>query len=162
MTFSFETAQARAADILSGAQQHGAQLKKSGGEYAGPCPVCGGCDRFSVNPQRQLWNCRGCGKGGDVVALVQHVMGIGFLDAVRELAGGKAGPIARGALKPPEPSPPPPDPTTRTSDAGAMWREGVEPRGTAAERYLNSRALGLDEALASEVTRVGSGQTPAI
>lgn len=157
MTFSFEIAQAKAADILSVAQQHGAQLRKFGGERVGPCPVCGGRDRFSINPKRQIWNCRGWGKGGDVIALVQHVMGIGFLDAVRELVGGKAGPIARGAVKPPEPSPPT-DPATTTSGAGAMWREGVEPRGTAVERYLNSRALALDEDLAGEVIRFHRGE----
>ena len=28
-------------------------------ERAGPCPVCGGTDRFSINTEKQLWNCRG-------------------------------------------------------------------------------------------------------
>jgi phage/plasmid primase-like uncharacterized protein len=158
VTFSFEIAQAKAADILSVAHRHGAQLRKFGGEYAGACPVCGGRDRFSINPKRRIWNCRGCGKGGDVIAFVQHLRALGFLDAVRELAGGKAGPIARGAVEPPEPSTQAPDPTTRTSDAGATWREGVEPRGTAVERYLNSRALELDEALAGEVIRFHRGE----
>ena len=92
----------------------------------------------------------------------RHATASCFLTLCATSPAGKAGP-SFAAARPPEPSPPPPDPTTRTSDAGAMWREGVEPRGTAAERYLNSRALGLDEALASEVTRVGSGlKTSAI
>ncbi len=40
-------------------------------EFAGACPVCGGQDRFSVNPAEGLFNCRGCQKGGDVIELVQ-------------------------------------------------------------------------------------------
>ena len=31
-----------------------------GGEYAGPCPFCGGRDRFRVQPRRGRWWCRGC------------------------------------------------------------------------------------------------------
>jgi hypothetical protein len=34
-----------------------------------------------------------------------------------------------------------------------MWREGVEPRGSVVERYLNSRGLELDEGLAGEALR---------
>jgi phage/plasmid primase-like uncharacterized protein len=41
---------ARQADILAVAQRHGAKLRRvGGGEFVGPCPVCGGTDRFSVN-----------------------------------------------------------------------------------------------------------------
>jgi DNA primase len=32
-----------------------------GGEYAGPCPICGGVDRFRVHPTGNTWFCRGCG-----------------------------------------------------------------------------------------------------
>jgi hypothetical protein len=35
------------------------------------CPKCGGDDRFSINTAKQVFDCRGCGKGGDVIALVQ-------------------------------------------------------------------------------------------
>jgi hypothetical protein len=56
-------------------------------ERAGPCPVCGGTDRFSINTEKQLWNCRGCGKGGDVIDLVQHIDGSDFTAACTMLAG---------------------------------------------------------------------------
>jgi hypothetical protein len=151
VTFSFEIARAKAADILSVAQQHGAQLRKFGGEYVGACPVCGGRDRFSINPKRRIWNCRGCGKGGDVIAFVQHLRGLGFLEAVRDLAGGKAGPVVR-AVKPPEPSTQAPSTTTMPA-AIAMWREAVEPRGSVVEGYLSSRGLELDEGVSGEVIR---------
>ena len=41
----------------------------------GPCPVCGGTDRFSINTAKGVWNCRQCGVGGDVIALVEFLDG---------------------------------------------------------------------------------------
>jgi phage/plasmid primase-like uncharacterized protein len=46
-------------------------------ERVGPCPVCGGTDRFSINTRKQFFNCRGFG-GGDVIAMVQHLDGCTF------------------------------------------------------------------------------------
>jgi DNA primase len=34
-----------------------------GGEYAGPCPFCGGTDRFRVQPNNHRWLCRYCTEG---------------------------------------------------------------------------------------------------
>jgi hypothetical protein len=57
-------------------------LKTEGKELVGPCPKCGtGDDRFSINVAKQLWNCRQCGKGGDVIALVQHIDNCDFIGA---------------------------------------------------------------------------------
>jgi hypothetical protein len=64
-------------------------LKRVGKEWIGACPVCGGVDRFSINPQKQVFNCRGFG-GGDVIALIQHIKGFEFNDAVAFLAGQPA------------------------------------------------------------------------
>jgi phage/plasmid primase-like uncharacterized protein len=47
-------------------------------ERCGPCPKCGGDDRFSINTQKGIFNCRGCGVGGDVIDLVQHLDGVDF------------------------------------------------------------------------------------
>ncbi len=46
-----------------------------------------GAIEFGVNVRKQVWNCRGCGKGGDVIALVQHVEGLPFQAAVERLTG---------------------------------------------------------------------------
>ena len=35
-----------------------------GGEYAGPCPFCGGEDRFRVQPEQGQWFCRQCSSDG--------------------------------------------------------------------------------------------------
>ena len=56
-------------------------------ERCGPCPKCGGDDRFSINVSKQIFNCRGCGRGGDVIDLVQHVDGVDFQTATTTLAG---------------------------------------------------------------------------
>jgi hypothetical protein len=50
------------------------------GEYQGPCPACGGTDRFSINTKKQVFNCRGS-KGGDAIEMVQHVNGCEFVAA---------------------------------------------------------------------------------
>lgn len=64
-------ADARAADALAVAQKLGVRLKKiATNEYAGPCPSCGGADRFSVNVRKKIFNCRGCGAKGSNIDLV--------------------------------------------------------------------------------------------
>jgi phage/plasmid primase-like uncharacterized protein len=79
--------QAQNADILGVAERLGTKLRKAGDERIGPCPKCGGRDRFAVNPGRRIFNCRGCQTGGDVIDLVQHARELGFLEAVAFLAG---------------------------------------------------------------------------
>jgi hypothetical protein len=45
------------------------------------------------------------------------------------------------------------DDAKRMSNALALWREGVDPRGTLAERYLNNRGLILGDDIAGGVLR---------
>lgn len=67
-------------------------MRAAGREQVGPCPVCGGRDRFSINPDLGLFNCRsangGCGVGGDGLGLVQHVQACDFKAALDFLVGG--------------------------------------------------------------------------
>lgn len=77
---------AREADILEESLARGAVLKRVGHEWVGPCPACGGNDRFSVHPGKQIFNCRGA-VGGDVIKMIEHIEGLGFLQAVREITG---------------------------------------------------------------------------
>jgi hypothetical protein len=121
------------------------QLKHVGAELCGPCPVCGGRDRFAIHLKRQVWNCRGCGRGGDVIELVRHIDGTSFNEAVRMLAGekrviaitrpvvGQSGMMGSGG---------PSDHETRQR-ATALWRESIPIDGTIAERYLR-QTRGLD------------------
>ena len=40
------------------------RLHRAGGEMVGPCPVCGGTDRFGVNLRSNVFLCRRCDVGG--------------------------------------------------------------------------------------------------
>src|ERR671933_455903 len=59
-----------------------------GGEYAGPCPFCGGRDRFRVQPEKGRWWCRGCSDGPrwqDAIAYVRRREGVGFAETCQRL-----------------------------------------------------------------------------
>ncbi len=84
------TAEARSVRIESEIARRGIKLSAGSVERYGPCPVCGGTDRFSINLKKQLWNCRKCEVGGDVIALVRHLDGVNFKEAVEKLAGRPA------------------------------------------------------------------------
>ena len=46
-----------------------------GGEYAGPCPFCGGVDRVHVAPRLGKWYCRHCApRGGDAIDDVRRML----------------------------------------------------------------------------------------
>jgi Toprim domain len=77
------------ADIVAMAKRLGAQLKPvraTKWKWAGPCPGCGGTDRFALNPELRIFNCRGFG-GGDTIAMVQHARGLDFVEAVELIVG---------------------------------------------------------------------------
>ena len=78
---------ARAVPIEHEVERRGIELKRVGVERVGPCPVCGGDDRFSINIKKGVWNCRGRAAGGDVIELVKHLDGVDFLAACTTLAG---------------------------------------------------------------------------
>ena len=81
---------ARSVPIESVLTRRGIHLRKSGIERIGPCPKCGGTDRFSINVKEGVWNCRGCkpeGISGDVIGLVEWLDGVDFKTAVETLEG---------------------------------------------------------------------------
>jgi phage/plasmid primase-like uncharacterized protein len=79
-------AQARAVRIEDEIARRGIKLNGRGPERCGPCPKCGGTDRFAINTSKQIWNCRGCLRGGDVICLVQNLDGCTFGAAVAALS----------------------------------------------------------------------------
>jgi Toprim domain/CHC2 zinc finger len=128
------------------AERLGAKFKRSGHERVGPCPKCGGADRFSVNVQKNLWNCRGCGLGGDAIDLVRNVLDCSYRDALEFIGDDRA-------YEPRIPTPKPEPPIVDNSFALSLWAGGVEPRGTLVETYLNSRKLVLEADIAGSVLR---------
>jgi hypothetical protein len=81
---------ARAVRIEDEIRQRGIKLRRLGHEWVGPCAVCGGTDRFSINTRKQVFNCRGTG-GGSVIDLVMHLDGCDFATAITRLAGIEPG-----------------------------------------------------------------------
>jgi hypothetical protein len=60
-------------------------------DRAGPCPRCGGKDRFSVHTKKNSFNCRGCGiKGHGVIDLVMATDGVDFTKACEIITGRRA------------------------------------------------------------------------
>lgn len=54
-------------------------------ELSGPCPECGGDDRFRVWPEQGRWWCRRCEKGGDAIQYLREFHGMGYREACAEL-----------------------------------------------------------------------------
>ena len=132
----------------------GVDLKRKagtrGGEYAGPCPACGGRDRLTVQPQggedrRGLWMCRQCHPDWtDAIGWVMWREGLDFRAACDRLD------VALES-RPHIPLPPPPPaleapPADRWQEAAARWivrcqealYDGTNPR---AHAYLESRGF---------------------
>lgn len=88
----------------------GAAVKRQGGAWNGPCPICGGepgkSDRFMIWPDRSenlgatcaahniagIWSCRQCGASGDTIAYLMKIDALDFKAALAELGieGGRA------------------------------------------------------------------------
>ncbi len=61
--------------------------KRSGVNMFGLCPFHGEkTPSFSVNPERQIYHCFGCGKGGGVISFIMEIENLSYPDAVRFLA----------------------------------------------------------------------------
>lgn len=58
-------------------------LRKAGGQHQGPCPVCGGTDRFRVNADGRFFCRRCCPDGRDPQAMRAILDAAGLGDAER-------------------------------------------------------------------------------
>ncbi len=63
------------------------QLRRAGRSFKGLCPFhTEKTPSFTVTPDRQIWHCFGCSKGGDVFAFVMELDKVTFPEAIRVLA----------------------------------------------------------------------------
>ncbi len=161
--------EAEAVDLVALVQGRGAKLRRVGGEWVGPCPRCGGTDRFSINPRERVFNCRGFG-GGSYIDAVMHIDDCGFLTACETMTGRpapgkekrpkKAATPKKAAPEPKREEPPPPEEAVRETPPPSEDSEGRRSRrsaraaadlfeagapiiGTHAAAYLQGRGLSV-------------------
>lgn len=79
--------EARSVPITRPLERLAARLVVRSGELVGPCPVCGGRDRFAVSLRKGVFHCRGSGEGGDVIALTRYLEACDFHTACAILTG---------------------------------------------------------------------------
>ncbi len=71
------------------------QVKATGANFQALCPFHREkTPSFVISPDKQIWHCFGCGKGGDVLSFVQEIEGLSFPDTLRLLAP-KAGVVLK-------------------------------------------------------------------
>lgn len=162
--------EAEGIDLVAFVQGRGHKLRRTGAEWIGPCPRCGGTDRFSINPRERVFNCRGFG-GGSFIDAVMHIDDCDFLTACEAMTGRPAPakakrqrkaaakpaerheepPSAREALDDAPPAAPPPE-DSESRRARRSKRSAVElfdsaalVMGTHAAAYLTARGLAVTE-----------------
>jgi hypothetical protein len=119
----------------------------NGGEWAGPCPLCGGRDRFHVTAR--WWACRQCHpKRGDAIEFLRWRDGADFATACEILGGAKvAGDRARMRPVRRTPVPKPTATPAETWQARARdylaWAESQlwDPANADALAYVRGRGL---------------------
>lgn len=117
----------------------------NGGEYAGACPMCGGKDRFRVQPNAQpnpRWFCRKCSeRGGDAIAFLMSYANIDFTQACNELnLQLQDRPQQRRNNRPTPPTPIPYAREKETESDGKTWQQ----RAKAFIQYTDKQMWGDD------------------
>jgi len=71
--------------LEDGARLLNLKVTKSGNQFRGPCPACKSDDRaLAITPQTG-WYCHKAQTGGDVIAMVAHVLDLSMRDAAEWL-----------------------------------------------------------------------------
>jgi DNA primase len=82
-------------DIVDVVERH-VTLKKAGANYQACCPFHSEkTPSFTVSPSKQFYHCFGCGAHGSAISFVMQYAGLGFVEAVEDLAGQMGLPVPR-------------------------------------------------------------------
>lgn len=74
-------------DLAELVREYVPELKKIGISWKMRCPFHQEkTPSFIVSPDKQIWHCFGCGKGGDAFGFIKEIEGLEFVDALRLLA----------------------------------------------------------------------------
>jgi DNA primase len=134
------------------------QLKKAGANYSGLCPFHDEkTPSFTVSPAKQFFHCFGCQKHGNAIGFLMDHGGMGYVDAVKELAGTVGMQVPAWQPRTPEEA----KRQERETDLAALMQKAMEfyraqlKRSPRAIDYLRQRGLGGETA-----ARFGVGYAP--
>ena len=131
--------------------------KRSGANLFGLCPFHNEkTPSFSVAPDRQIYHCFGCGKGGSVISFIMEIENLSFPDAVAFLA-------RRAGMELPEGNSGDREQSRQRERLLALNREAARfffaeltrPGGLPAQNYIRKRQISLEM-----VKRFGLGFAP--
>jgi len=78
-------------------------LKKAGANYQACCPFHNEkSPSFTVSPTKQFYHCFGCGAHGTAIGFLMEYAGLGYVDAIKELAGQVGLSVPEGPAANPE------------------------------------------------------------
>lgn len=132
-------------------------LKKAGANHVACCPFHNEkSPSFTVSQSKQFYHCFGCGAHGTAIGFVMEHGGLGFVDAVEELArsAGMTVPREAPALEPSQPHKAAMDQYEIMQVATRYYRDQLKQSPSAIE-YLKQRGLSGEIAL-----RFGIGYAP--
>ena len=79
------------------------QLKKGGANYQGLCPFHSEkSPSFTVSPVKQFYHCFGCGAHGNAIGFLMAHSGLGYVDAVKDLASSAGMQVPEAQPRSPE------------------------------------------------------------
>ncbi len=132
--------------------------KTDGGEYAGPCPFCGGKDRFRVWPapregKPRYW-CRRCGRRGDAIQYLRDRYNLTYSEALARLGHATTSPSS-ACNQPPHPEVIAPPPAQWQCAASAFVEECQahlwSALGLPARKWLRGRLFSRENLLAASI-----------
>jgi DNA primase len=119
-------------------------LKKAGTNYKGLCPFhMEKTGSFMVSPDKQIWHCFGCGRGGDVFKFVMEKEGVGFPEALQMLAEQVGIQLSK------------------VPQSGIDTRKTLMNINETAARFYEKVLLETDEGRAAKEYMIGRGMLPA-
>lgn len=116
-----------------------------GGQFSGPCPMCGGDDRFNVYPAEGRWFCRSCHPlWGDAIDLIRARDGVDFKTACTTLGINLDGSAQRQPTAAPT-APPAPKPSVQMSTIEGWYPAYEDEYQIAALRFIAECATNLQQ-----------------
>ncbi|MFA5241061.1 MAG: DNA primase [Sulfuricella sp.] len=130
-------------------------LKKAGANYMACCPFHGEkTPSFSISPTKQFYHCFGCGAHGTAISFVMEYQGLGFVEAVEDLARSAGMTVPQEAVAEKQRSAQSADLAEVMLQATSYYREELK-RAPKAIEYLKRRGLSGEVA-----ARFGIGYAP--